>query len=265
MLDLLIALLYGIVQGITEWLPVSSTGHMLLLDAWLPLPVSADFLAFFLVAVQLGSLLAVPVFFRERLRAADLRLWGRVLLAVLPAGVCGLLFDDLIEARLSSPAVIAGALIVYGIAFLCVGRRQGGITDVAAVPLGRAMGVGCAQALALIPGTSRSGATMLGGALLGLAPACAAEFSFLLAIPTMLAAAGLKGAKLSLALARGEVTTTAAEWMMLVVAAGAAYAVSRAAIRFLLDFVRTKGFAAFGVYRITLGCAVLAAHLGGWV
>lgn len=265
MIDLLIAMLYGVVQGVTEWLPVSSTGHMILLDAWLPLPVSDDFRAFFLVAVQLGSLLAVPAIFRERLSIRNRTLWVKVLCAVIPAGVCGLLLDDLIEARLSSPAVVAGALIVYGVAFLCVGRHRSGIADAASVPLGRAVGVGCFQALALIPGTSRSGSTMLGGALLGLDRGCAAEFSFLLAMPTMLAAAGLKGAKLGLALARGEVATTAAEWVMLAVAAVAAYAVSRAAIRFLMDFVRQHSFAAFGVYRILLGAVVLALTAFGLI
>lgn len=265
MVDLVIAVLYGVVQGVTEWLPVSSTGHMILLDAWLPLPVSDDFRAFFLVAVQLGSLLAVPAVFRGRMSGASRALWAKVLCAVVPAGVCGLLLDDLIEARLSSPAVVAGALIAYGVAFLCVGRRRGSIADAAAVPLGRAVGVGCFQALALIPGTSRSGSTMLGGALLGLDRGCAAEFSFLLAMPTMLAAAGLKGAKLGLALARGEVATTAGEWVMLAVAAVAAYAVSRAAIRFLMDFVRQHSFVAFGIYRILLGGAVFAAYAAGLI
>lgn len=265
MADLFIALLYGIVQGVTEWLPVSSTGHMLLLDALLPLPVSADFRAFFLVAVQLGSLCAVPMLFRRRLNLSHRTLWARVLCAVIPAGVCGLLLDDFIDANLGTPAVIAGALIVWGGAFLLVGRRRGGIADPAAVPMGRALGIGCFQALALIPGTSRSGATILGGTLFGLDPACAAEFSFLLAMPTMLAAAGLKGAKLGLALVREEVFLSSWEWVMLAAASLAAYAVSRAAIRFLMDFVRRHGLSAFGVYRILLGGAVLAAHAAGLI
>ena len=262
----LIAALYGVIQGVTEWLPISSTGHMILLDACLPLPVSADFRAFFLVAVQLGSLCAVPALFWGRIDprgAANRRLWGRVLCAVMPAGVCGLLLDDLIDTRLSSPAVVAAALIVYGVAFLLTDRlrRRDAFTDAGAVPLGRAFGVGCFQALALIPGTSRSGATMLGGTLLGLSRGCAAELSFLLAMPTMLAATGLKGAKLALSLAGG-VTTTAQEWAMLAVAAVVAYWVSRAAIRFLLDFVGRNGFGAFGVYRILLGLGVVWCSYG---
>lgn len=263
MLDFLIAALYGIVQGITEWLPVSSTGHMILLDGMLPLPVSTDFRAFFLVAVQIGSLLAVPTLFPARIdprKPENRRLWGRVLCAVLPAGLCGLLFDDLIDTHLYRPAVVAAALIVYGIAFLLLDRRThtAPVTAPDDISFGRAMGVGCFQMLALIPGTSRSGATMLGGSLLGLDRACSAEFSFFLALPTMLAAAGLKGIKLAAALGQGSVASTAHEWAMLAVAAVAAYAVSRAAIRFLLDFVKRHGFSPFGIYRIALGAAVLA-------
>ena len=268
MRTILIALLYGIVQGITEWLPISSTGHMLLLDTMLPLPMSADFRGFFLVAVQLGSLAALIPRVRVRIdlrQTENRRLWGRVLAASLPAALCGLLFDDLIESRLSSPAVIAGALAAYGVAFLCLGRGKGSITDPARLPLGRVLGVGAAQALALIPGTSRSGATMLGGALLGLTPACAAEFSFLLAMPTMLGAAGLKAVKLALSLVQGAPAPTPAEWVILAAASAAAFAVSCTAIRFLLDFVTRRGFAAFGIYRIALAAVVLCAHLGGWV
>lgn len=264
MRDLLIALLYGTVQGITEWLPVSSTGHMILLDAILPLPTSAAFRAFFLVAVQLGSMMAVPLTFPRRF-TPDRPLWGRVLAASIPAAVCGLLLDDFIEARLSSPITVAITLAAYGAAFLFIGHRRGRITDPAALTPRQILGIGFAQALALIPGTSRSGATMLGGRLVGLSPACAAEFSFLLAMPTMLGAVGLKTAKLILGLMQGEPAPTPAEWMILAAASAAAYLVSRAAIRFLLDFVTRRGFAAFGLYRITLAAVVLCAHFGGWV
>ncbi len=259
MLDLLTALLYGIVQGITEWLPVSSTGHMLLLDGYLPLPFSPEFREFFLVAVQLGSLMAVPALFGARIdprRAENRRLWGRVLVAVLPAGIAGLLFDEMIDVYLYRPAVIAAALIFFGLLFLAP-SRPARITDTNSISLGRAIGIGCFQALALVPGTSRSGATMLGGTILGLSRPSAAEFSFFLALPTMLAATGYKGLKFLLALGQGSVTASPREWIMLALASVAAYAVSRAAIRFLLDAVRRRGFVPFGIYRILLGAAVL--------
>lgn len=246
---LLIAALYGLVQGVTEWLPVSSTGHMLLLDALLPLPLTGDFRAFFLVAVQLGSLCALPRFLPWR----EVGLWRRVLPAAIPAALLGLWLDDCIDASLSTPRVIAAMLILYGVAFLVIGRGKGSFTDPAALPMGRAMAVGFAQALALIPGTSRSGATMLGGLLAGLTPDCAALFSFALAVPTMLGAAGLRGAKL---LAAG-VAADPLAWAMLAVAALVAYLTSSASIEFLRALVTRRGFAPFGLYRIALGVAVL--------
>ncbi len=245
----LIAALYGLVQGVTEWLPVSSTGHMLLLDAALPLPLAGDFRAFFLVAVQLGSLAALPRFLPWR----DRRLWLRVIPAAIPAAILGLLLDDVIDATLSSPRVIAVMLIVYGLAFLAVGRGKGRYADPATLPASRAMCVGCAQALALIPGTSRSGATMLGGLLAGLTPDCAAVFSFALAVPTMLGAAGLRGAKL----VTSGITADPLAWGMLAVATVAAYLTSLASIEFLRTLVARRGFSPFGVYRILLGAAVL--------
>lgn len=258
--DLLLALLYGTVQGITEWLPISSTGHLLLLQTRLPLPLTDQFRPFFLVAVQLGSLLALLPLLRPQLdlRRPELRrLWGKVACAVLPAGLCGLALDDFLDAHLSTPRVIAAALIGYGVLFLFLGRRPGGLRDPFALSLPRTVGVGCFQALALIPGTSRSGATILGGILLGLDRPAAARLSFFLAMPTMLAAAGLRAAKLTLALAAGEIAATPHDWLLLTAAALAAFAVSRAALRFLLDFVSRHTFAAFGIYRILLGCAVL--------
>lgn len=270
MLDFLIAALYGLVQGVTEWLPVSSTGHMILLGRWLPLAVSGEFGEFFLVAVQLGSLLAVPALFWGRMDPrvpANRGVWAKVLCAIVPAGVCGVLFDDFIDAHLHTPVVIAAALVVYGAAFLLVERRRraAAIAEPTAISLGRAFGVGCFQVLALIPGTSRSGATMLGGTLLGLDRACAAEFSFFLALPTMLAATGLKGVKFAGAVLGGGVTVTGREWLMLAVAAVVAYGVSRASIRFLMDVVRRRGFAPFGVYRILLGAVVLTLALLGLI
>lgn len=271
MLDWLKILFLGLVQGVTEWLPISSTGHLILLERLFPLPVSEEFFALFSVVIQLGSIAAVPVLYADTLfapfragrageRGAGLRLWRNILLACLPSAVMGFLFDDLIDSALDGPLVVACTLILYGIFFL-VAERRGvrwrGITG--EVPLSRAMGIGLFQVLALIPGTSRSGATILGGMLLGLDRGTAAEFSFFLAIPTMLGASGLRGAKFALALARGETACTGEEWLMLAVAALVAFAVSCAVIGFLRDFVRRHTFRVFGIYRILLGGAVLAA------
>lgn len=272
MLDWLKILLLGLVQGVTEWLPISSTGHLILLERLFPLPVSEEFFALFSVVIQLGSIAAVPVLYADTLsapfragrtgeRGAGLRLWRNILLACLPSAVAGLLLDDLIDSTLDGPLVVACTLILYGILFLAAEsrRRAKGRGLTGEVPLSRAMGIGIFQVLALIPGTSRSGATILGGMLLGLDRGTAAEFSFFLAIPTMLGASGLRGAKFALALAQGEVSCSATEWLMLGLAAFVAFAVSCAVIRFLRDFVRRHTFRVFGIYRILLGGAVLAA------
>ena len=272
MLDWLKILFLGLVQGVTEWLPISSTGHLILLERLFPLPVSEEFFALFSVVIQLGSIAAVPVLYADTLfapfragrageRGAGLRLWRNILLACLPSAVMGFLFDDLIDSALDGPRVVACTLILYGILFLAAEsrRRAKGRGLTGEVPLSRAMGIGIFQVLALIPGTSRSGATILGGMLLGLDRGTAAEFSFFLAIPTMLGASGLRGAKFALALAQGEVSCSATEWLMLGLAAFVAFAVSCAVIRFLRDFVRRHTFRVFGIYRILLGGAVLAA------
>ncbi|MBQ8275093.1 MAG: undecaprenyl-diphosphate phosphatase [Clostridia bacterium] len=274
MLDWLKIFLHGLVQGVTEWLPISSTGHLILLERLFPLPVSEEFFSLFSVVIQLGSIAAVPVLYAQPLfaplrakcageRQAGLRLWRNILLACLPSAVLGFLLDDLIDSTLDGPLVVACTLILYGILFLAAEsrRRAKGRGLTGEVPLSRAMGIGIFQVLALIPGTSRSGATILGGMLLGLDRGTAAEFSFFLAIPTMVWASGLRGAKFALALARGEVSCTATEWLMLGLAAVVAFAVSCAVIRFLRDFVRRHTFRVFGIYRILLGGAVLASAL----
>lgn len=272
MLDWLKVLLLGLVQGITEWLPISSTGHLILLNSLIPISVSEDFFALFSVVIQLGSIAAVPVLYADALfsavraptsreRRAGLALWRNILVACLPSAVIGFLLDDFIDEALDGTLIVACTLILYGILFLVIERRPraGEIHTTDAISPRRAFGVGCAQVLALIPGTSRSGATILGGMLLGLERGTAAEFSFFLAIPTMLGAGGLRGAKFALALARGETACTGEEWLMLAVSALVAFAVSCAVIRFLRDFVRRHTFRAFGIYRILLGGAVLAA------
>lgn len=271
--DVFFALLYGILEGVTEWLPVSSTGHLILLDAVFSLSVRQAFLELFQVVIQLGAMLAVAVLFWQRLspfrldvreRRAALLLWSRVLLAVLPSVVIGLWLDDWLEAHLYTPVAVATALIVYGIVFLWIEsiRKHDplrGQTD--DVDTRTAFLVGCFQVLSLVPGTSRSGATILGGMLLGFSRPAATEFSFFLGVPTMLGAGVLKCAKFFGA----GLVLTSAETVILLVGTAAAFLTSLAVIRFLMDFVRRHSFLPFGVYRILLGGAVLAAGLAGLI
>lgn len=270
MTTLLKAIFYGILEGITEWLPVSSTGHLILLSGLLQLDTSDAFFELFEVVIQLGAILAVVVIFFQKLnpvargkseieRRATWHLWGKVLLAVLPSAIAGLLLDDLLDAYLYNAPVVAGALILYGIIFLFLEQKKSVMphtehTDL--ISWRTALGVGCFQVLSLIPGTSRSGATILGGMLLGLSRACAAEFSFFLGIPTMAGAGALKTVKFFLS---GNVLS-GKELLILGVATVTAFAVSIAVIRFLLDFVRRHSFAPFGVYRILLGALVLTVY-----
>lgn len=248
-------ILIGIVEGITEWLPVSSTGHMLLLDAWMPLGMTEQFKEMFFVVIQLGAILAVATEYWKQLypRSPDTRrLWGKILAGCIPAGILGLLLDDVLEAYFGTPLTIAAMLILYGALFIIVeGRsRTAAITHIADLPVHTALYIGFFQALAMIPGTSRSGATILGGLLLGVSRTVAAEFSFFLAIPTMLGASGLKLLKFGFALAPQELLT-------LTVGMGTAFLVSVASIRFLMAYVRQHDFKAFGWYRIGLGLLVL--------
>ena len=271
MAELLCAVLYGILEGITEWLPVSSTGHLILLDRVVRLPVREAFFSLFEVVIQLGAILAVAVLYGRRLwpfgrsrveRTEVLRLWARIALATLPSVVAGLLLDDLLESHLHTPAVVATMLIVYGVAFLFLEKwqkRTPFVGELGNIPLHIAFWVGCFQVLALIPGTSRSGATILGGMLVGLARPAAAEFSFFLGIPTMLGAGVLRCAKFFGA----GLTLTSREALILAVGALTAFVTSLFVIRFLIEFVRRHSFAPFGIYRILLGGAVLCAALSG--
>ena len=267
--ELLKALLYGLVEGITEWLPVSSTGHLILLGALCPLQVSEGFSETFDVVIQLGAILAVVVLYAGKLnplaptkspyaRRCTWRLWGRVCVAVLPSAVVGFFLDDLLDEYLFRPVTVAVTLILYGILFILIERLRPSskvrVGDTGDVTAGTALGFGLFQVLSLIPGTSRSGATILGGMLLGVSRGAAAEFSFFLAIPTMLGAGGLKTAKL---LTEGT-GVTSAEWGILAVGCLSAFLVSLATIRFLTDFVKRHSFAAFGWYRIGLGLLVLS-------
>ena len=277
MLEYLKALLFGIVEGITEWLPISSTGHMILLDEFIHLTVSpdavinAEFYNLFEVVIQLGAILAVIVMYFHKLnpfarqktadeRKATWSLWGKVALALIPSMVLGLLLDDWLDAHLYTPTVVALALVAYGVVFLFLEklRPKGALVeDTAQISLRTALFIGLFQCLALIPGTSRSGSTMIGAMLLGLTRPAAAEFSFFLAIPTMAGASALRGLKFVKFTLENGVSFPTSAWIILLVATAAAFAVSLAAIKFLTDFVKKHSFAPFGIYRIALGVLLL--------
>ena len=267
MLEILKAILFGIVEGITEWLPVSSTGHLILLEEFIHLDVTKEFYEMFQVVIQLGAILAVIVLFFHKLwpfspkktveeKKNVWQLWFKVIVAVLPSAVIGLLLDDWMDAHFYNYVVVAIALIVYGVAFLFVekGSKVAKIDDVYAIDYRTALLIGVFQCLALIPGTSRSGSTILGAILIGVARPAAAEFSFFLAIPTMLGASALKLVKY---LMEG-MLPTGMELGVLLTGCVVSFAVSMLVIRALMDFVRKRSFAPFGVYRIVLGAAVLA-------
>lgn len=269
MIEILKSIIFGIVEGITEWLPISSTGHLILLDEFIPLNVSDAFKEMFEVVIQLGAILAVIVLFFSKLNPFDKKktekqkistwhLWYTVVVAVIPSAVIGLLFDDWLDEHLYNPYVVAVMLIVYGFAFIWIERMRHGkkpaIRSSNAIDTKTAIGIGLFQVLALIPGTSRSGATILGAMILGLSRTAAAEFSFFLAIPTMFGASALKLVKYFV---RAEAPMTGQELAVLLVGFMVAFAMSLAAIRFLMNFVERHTFSAFGVYRIALGILVL--------
>ena len=264
--EILKALLLGLVEGITEWLPISSTGHMLLLDGLIGLRVSEDFYGVFEVVIQLGALLAVVEKYWRRLlpvgggleeRRNVLRLWGLIAIGVLPSAVVGFFLDDLIESVFFTPTVVATALLVYGVIFIFIEkirpRGAARIREPSDMTLGSALTVGAFQVLALIPGTSRSGATMIGGLLCGATPAAATEYSFLLAIPTMAGAGFLRTVKF---FAEGGVLNYS-EMLLLAIGTVMAFLVSRVIVGLLTELVTKKGFRLFGIYRIILGGILL--------
>ena len=271
--EILKAILFGIVEGITEWLPVSSTGHMILLDEFIKLNVTDAFYEMFQVVVQLGAIAAVLVIFFHKLNPSSPKkdkiakkqtwdLWFKVVVAVLPSAVLGLLLDDWMDEHLYNFVVVAITLVIYGVAFLFVeklnAKRGCKITDVHTIDYRTALLVGAFQCLALIPGTSRSGATILGAILLGISRPAAAEFSFFLAIPTMLGASALKLLKYVLAvLEKDALAPTTTEIWVLVVGMAVSFLVSMLVIKSLMDFVRKRSFSPFGIYRIILGALVL--------
>lgn len=269
-MELLKAVLFGIVEGVTEWLPISSTGHLILLNEFITLNVSDAFRSMFDVVIQLGAILAVIVLFFHKLnpfspqksegeKKQTWQLWFKVVAAIIPSGIVGVLFDDWMEAHFHNATVVSIALIVYGVAFLLVERRNasrvGGKTveDVYAIDYKTALLIGCFQCLSLIPGTSRSGSTILGAILIGVGRSAGAEFSFFMAIPTMLGASAIKGLKFLLS----GVTATGTEIGVLIVGCVVSFLVSLLVIRGLMEYVRRHSFSAFGVYRIILGVVVL--------
>lgn len=269
-MELLKAVLFGIVEGVTEWLPISSTGHLILLNEFITLNVSDAFRSMFDVVIQLGAILAVIVLFFHKLnpfsptksegeKKQTWQLWFKVIAAIIPSGIVGVLFDDWMEAHFHNATVVSVALIVYGVAFLLVERRNarrvGGKTveDVYAIDYKTALLIGCFQCLSLIPGTSRSGSTILGAILIGVGRSAGAEFSFFMAIPTMLGASAIKGLKFLLS----GVAATGTEIGVLIVGCVVSFLVSLLVIRGLMEYVRRHSFSAFGVYRIILGVVVL--------
>lgn len=307
-IELLKSAFLGLVEGVTEWLPISSTGHMILVDEFISLNVSQDFWDMFLVVIQLGAILAVCVLFFHQLnpfspskgragRRDTWRLWGKIVLGCIPAALIGIPLDDFMEEHLYNAPVVAAALIVYGVAFIVIERWRarklaarveaegvvpgsrpqgshfarpadaveptqgadfGSITSLDDLSWKTALGIGCFQVLSLIPGTSRSGSTIIGGLLLGTTRSVAAEFTFFLAIPVMFGASALKLAKYVL-LDGG--TFGANEIAIMAVGCAVAFAVSLVAIKWLMSFVRSHTFSAFGVYRIILGVLVLVFFL----
>ena len=269
-MELLKAVLFGIVEGVTEWLPISSTGHLILLNEFITLNVSDEFRSMFDVVIQLGAILAVIVLFFHKLnpfsptksegeKKQTWQLWFKVIAAIIPSGIVGVLFDDWMEAHFHNATVVSIALIVYGVAFILVERRNarrvGGKTveDVYAIDYKTALLIGCFQCLSLIPGTSRSGSTILGAILIGVGRSAGAEFSFFMAIPTMLGASAIKGLKFLLS----GVAATGTEIGVLIVGCVVSFVVSLLVIRGLMEYVRKHSFSAFGVYRIILGVVVL--------
>ena len=267
-IELLKAVFLGIVEGITEWLPISSTGHWILVNEFLNLRQSKDFIDMFNIVIQLGAILAVMVIYFKRLnpfqpgktaREVQLtwQLWLKVVIACIPSAFFGLLLDDWMEAHLSNFFVVAIMLVVYGIAFIWIEDRnrrvEPKVTDLARMSYKTAFYIGLFQVLSIIPGTSRSGATILGGIIVGTSRSVAADFTFFLGIPTMFGYSGLKAVKYFI---DGN-TLTGGQVAILLVASVTAFVVSLFVIRFLMNYIKKHDFTVFGKYRIVLGIIVL--------
>lgn len=271
MLEILKAILFGIVEGITEWLPVSSTGHMIILDEFVKLKCSPEFLEMFLVVIQLGAILAVVILFWNKIFPFQFKdkskpviemdkiwLWVKIVIACIPAAVVGLLFDDICEELFYHAVPVAIALIVFGVAFIIVEKSNKGkkakVTRLDDLTIKTALIIGVFQLLAAIfPGTSRSGATIVGALLIGVSRTVAAEFTFFLAIPVMFGASLLKVVKFVLE----GVAITGLEMAVMIVATVVSFVVSVFVIKFLMDYIKKHDFQVFGWYRIVLGAIVL--------
>lgn len=275
MFEFIKAFFLGIVQGITEWLPVSSTGHMIIFDELVQLNVSDEFMSMFRVVIQFGSILAVLILYFDRLNpwsgrksaAEKKRTWGflgRIVIAVIPAGVIGILFDDLLDKYLYNYVVVAAALVIYGIVFIIIERKHKNhtykYTCAEDIDTKTAFKIGCFQLFSLIPGTSRSGSTIIGAMCVDVSRTAAAEFSFFLAIPVMLGASLLKILKYVLDFG---LAFSGTEIMTFIVGMATAFVVSLVAIKFLMSFVRRHSFESFGWYRIVLGVIVLGYFIIG--
>ena len=262
--EIIKSVILGVVQGITEYLPISSTGHMILVNEFLHLNCDSDFVNTFFVVIQLGSIMAVVVLYFKKLWPFDFKhttsserkkvwiLWSKVLVGCIPAGVVGILFDDFIDAYLYKPMVIALALIIYGIIFIIVEschitQSMNTLEDIDYIT---AANIGLFQMLALIPGTSRSGSTVIGGRILGVSKEAVSEFSFFMAVPVMAGATMLKLLKCGFGF-------NMIQWVVLLIGTLVAFVVSVISIRFLMNYIKKHDFKAFGVYRIVLGILVI--------
>ncbi|MGN0521792.1 MAG: undecaprenyl-diphosphate phosphatase, partial [Eubacterium sp.] len=270
-IELLKVIFLGIVEGITEWLPISSTGHMLLVDEFITLNMSEEFKEMFFVVIQLGAIIAVVVMFWNKMfpfqfknkdmpvvRKDIFSMWFKVIVACIPSAVLGLLFDDLLEKYFGHPISIAVMLIVYGIAFIVVEKwnkkRTPKTETLDDISYKTAFIIGLFQVLSMIPGTSRSGATIIGALIIGVSRTAAAEFTFFLAVPTMVGASALKLVKYGFDFSSQEI-------IVLLVGMAVAFAVSVIVIKFLMSFIKKHDFTAFGWYRIVLGIIVIAYFL----
>lgn len=274
MIEALKALLFGVVEGVTEWLPISSTGHMILLDEFVTLQMSDAFKSMFEVVIQLGAILAVVLLYFSKLwpfrrarkgegimgwlKMDTVNLWIKVVVAILPSAIVGIPFDNWMEAHLHTAPVVAAMLVIYGVAFIVLERRHDAsrarVQDVSAIDMRMAVLIGLFQVLSLVPGTSRSGATILGGMLMGCTRAAAAEFSFYLAIPTMAGASLIKVLKFGLSF-------TFEEALILAIGCVTAFIVSIVAIKTFIGYIKRHSFTAFGWYRIALGALVAVYFL----
>ena len=269
--EILKVIFLGIVEGITEWLPISSTGHMLLVDEFIQLNMTEEFKEMFFILIQLGAILAVILLFWNKMWPFQIKdktkpviiketfsIWFKVVVACIPGAIVTILFDDYVEAHFQTPAVIAATLVFYGIAFIAIEKwnktKTPKIADLSEITYKTAFLIGLFQVLSIVPGTSRSGATIIGALLIGVSRVAAAEFTFFLAVPVMLGMSALKLLKFGFAF-------TGTELAVLVLGMATAFVVSVLVIKFLMNYIKKKDFTVFGWYRIILGAVILVYAL----